>query len=194
MEEETLSIIQWNCRSIKKNVDRNEELKNLLHTRRPHVCCISETWLDEQVITPNFKGYSITYRKDRLNREGGGLIMLIRDDVKTKNIRLNIDQDNKIEAQAIKLMLKHEKIKLLHLYNPGEFPLDIEHFSKLIDQIGRKYITVGDMNGHHTLWDPHTVNNQCGNALSDYLLEKPSLVLATEPGLATHTNSTHNKK
>ena len=66
--------------------------------------------------------------------------------------------------------------------------MDIEHFSKLIEQIGRKYIAVGDMNGHHTLWDPHIVNNQCGNALSDYLLEQPSLVLATEPGLATHTN------
>ena len=103
----SLDIIQWNCRSIKKNVDRKEELKSLLRTRRPHICCISETWLDDQIRTPSIKGYSKVYRKDRPNKEGGGLMILTRDDTKSKHVNLNIDQDNKIEAQAIEIILKH---------------------------------------------------------------------------------------
>ena len=76
MPEEVIAIAQWNCRSIKKNYDRKDELKNLLNDKTPHICCVSETWFDENTVTPQFKGYTKIYRKDRQNGEGGGLITL----------------------------------------------------------------------------------------------------------------------
>ena len=143
MEEESLlSIIQWNCRSIKKNTDRKEELKDLLRKRKPHVCCVSETWFDDSVKTQNIAGYSKTYRKDRPNGGGGGLIMLVRDDIKTKNVNLNLHQRSIIEAHAIEVTVERNKIKLLHIYNP-ETSLDIRDFKNIVDQIGRNYIIVG---------------------------------------------------
>ena len=184
-----MDIVQWNCRSIKKNIDRRDELKNLLKDRTPHVCCVSETWLDENINTPVFKGYTKIYRKDRTDGEGGGIITLVRHDVKTAEVHLNTHQDSIIEAQAIEITLTQGKIKLLHVYNP-ESSLNIDHLSHLINQLGRKYLVVGDMNGHHTLWDPYIQNNnQCGNALSEYILDLPTIALVTEPGLATHTNN-----
>ena len=189
MEEKALNIIQWNCRSIKENVARRTELRILLQTRKPHICCISETWLSENIKTPNIKNYTRIFRKDRADREGGGLMTLIRDDIKATHVQINTNQNSNIEAQAVEIHLTHNKVKLLHVYNPDS-AMNIDNLNHLIEQMGSKYILVGDLNGHHTLWDPNILqNNPCGNALSEYLLDQPTIALATEPGLATHTNS-----
>ena len=114
--------------------------------------------------------------------------MLIRDDIKTQSINLNTHQHSIVESQAIEITIARNKIKLLHVYNP-ETNLDIRDFKRLVEQIGRSYIIVGDMNGHHSLWDPYIDrNNQCGATLADYMLEQPMLTLATPPGLPTFTN------
>ena len=137
---------------------------------------------------PIIAGYSKTYRKYRPNGGGGGLIMLIRDGIKTKNLNINIHQRSIVEAQAVEITIARNNIKLLHVYNP-ETTLDIRDFKLIAEQIGRKYLIVGDMNGHHSLWDPYIQsNNQCGNVLADFMLDQPTLALATPPGLPTFTN------
>ena len=166
-----------------------DKLKDLLNNKTPHICCVSETWFDRSIDTPKYKGYTKIYRKDRIGGDGGGIITFVRHDIKTSEIHLHIHQDSIIEAQVIEITLTQGKIKLLHIYNP-EPSLNIDHLSQLINQLGRKYLVVGDMNGHHTLWDPYIQsNNQCGNILSEYILDQPTIALATEPGLATHTNN-----
>ena len=103
MQEQSLNIIQWNCRSIKKKTARREELKKLPQSKHPHILCISETWLADNTRAPNFKGYTKTFRKDRPNRGGGGLITLVRDDIKADIIQINSRQNSEIEAQCIEI-------------------------------------------------------------------------------------------
>ena len=190
MAEETLNIIQWNCRSIKYNVPRKAELIDLISTQKPHVACINETWLTPDIATPIFDGYTKIFRKDRLNREGGGILTLVRDDVPAKEIPLHNTQGSVLEPHAVEITAAHEKIKLLNIYNP-QTSLNINHFSHLVDQLGRKFIIVGDMNAHHSQWDPHTPStNQCGNALAEYTLDEPRIAIATTPGLETYMNNT----
>ena len=193
MEEPVLNIVQWNCRSIKNNPARREELKKLTQLKQPHILCISETWLTEDIPTPKISGYTKTFRKDRPNRDGGGLIILAREDTKVDNFQINCRQNSKIEAQAIEITLKQDRIKLLHIYNP-EDTIVIDDLNHLAEQLGNKYIIVGDFNGHHTMWDPNiTRNNPCGTDLADYLLRKPEVALCTTPGLHTHTNNNGGK-
>ena len=188
MEEETLKVIQWNCKSIKKNPSRRAELSRLINYQRPHIMCISETWLDPSIKTPNFKGYSKILRKDRVSRDGGGLMMLIRDDLPTKEVPIINQQGSILEAQVVEVTLAREKISILHIYNPRT-NLVIDHFNHLVNKLGRKFLIVGDMNGHHTLWDPGITNNQCGIFLANYILDEPRLTVATTPGLKTFTNN-----
>ena len=158
MDETAVNIFQWNCRSIKENTARRAELKILAYVHKPHLLCISETWLAQGNPTPDLIKYPKIFRKDRQNREGGGLLTLVREDIIAKEIDINTRQNSIIEAQALEITLKYEKIKLLHIYNP-ETHININDFSYLVNQLGRKFVIVGDMNGHHTLWDPNIINN-----------------------------------
>ena len=191
MEDHTLKILQWNCRSIKENIDRRCELIGLIYSQQPHIACISETWLTEDIKLPKINGYATTIRKDRTNRGGGGMLMLIRDDVAITYTQIDIPQNCTIEAQVIEIKLSHEKVKLLHMYNPPP-NAEINNFEILTSQLGRKYIIVGDLNAHHTNWDPFTQNNTFGNLLSDYITDNNTMTVATTPGLPTYTSRTGN--
>ena len=41
----SLKIIQWNCKSVNAP-GRTQELKVLIYKEKPHIACISETWLN----------------------------------------------------------------------------------------------------------------------------------------------------
>lgn len=100
---------------------------------------------------------------------------------------------NIIEAQAIEITLGRDSVKILHVYNPVN-RIDIRHLDHLIQQLGRKFIIVGDLNGHHTLWDPDLRPdriNQCGRELAKYIIDHQNLALVTTPGLKTYTHTTH---
>ena len=169
----------------------------LAYTEKPHVLCISETWLKEDDNTINIMGFTPIDRQDRTDRErdkGGGLLTLIRDDVKAEKKALNMPQNSRLEAQLIEISVAHDKVSLLHIYNP-EQNININDLDMLVGQLTRKYIIVGDFNGHHQLWDSDVTRpNQCGRQLADYIVDHPDMALATTPGLITHTCSTppHN--
>ena len=187
-----LKIVQWNCRSI-GTPGRAVELDKSLDERKPHIACISETWLKETSKLMDFKGYKIR-RKDRPGgRDGGGLFFLIKDGVKFNDYRLTTIPNSIIEAQAIELLLTGERIIILHIYNPVT-TINTNHLDHLIQQLGRKFIVVGDFNGHHTIWDPDLPPNkinQCGRELSSFIIDHPNLALITTPGLKTYTHTTY---
>ena len=94
-------------------------------------------------------------------------------------------QNTRIEAQIIEVSLAHDKLSILHIYNPVP-TIDSNHLDMLIRQLGRKFIVIGDFNGHHHLWDPNVLTtNQCGRELADYIIDHPNIALATTPGLKT---------
>ena len=189
MAEQGLNIVQWNCRSIKQNIPRITELKHLIETQKPHVACLNETWLEKGIDTPKIQGYTRIFRKDRAGREGGGILTLIRDGVSVSSVPICNPRGSILEVQAVEITAAHEKLKLLNIYNP-QTRLNTDHYNHLVEQLGRKFIIVGDMNAHHTQWDPEIpTNNQCGNALADYILDEPRLAVATTPGLGTHMNN-----
>ena len=189
--QENLKIIQWNCKSVHAK-GRYSELRVLMYNQRPHIACISETWLHVNSKPVNIKGYK-TFRKDRIVNNSGGLMFLIREDVNFNQINVNTIFNSRIEAQAIEISLGRDLVQLLHIYNPVT-SINIEHLKHLIHQMGRKFILLGDFNGHHTLWDPDLrlgKINPCGRDLSNFISNEPDLALITTPGLKTYTHTTH---
>ena len=154
--------------------------------------CLSETWLKNDSHPVDFMNYN-QIRKDRQNRDGGGLLFLIRDKLQYKHIPLNLNPNSIMEADAIEITLAHDKVKILHIYNP-DANLNINEFDQLVNQMGRKFIVVGDLNAHHTIWDPNlhpSKINQGGRALANYLINHPGMSLITTPGLCTHSHITY---
>ena len=162
----------------------------MLYTKKPHILCLSETWLKPGKETPKIKGYKTSHRKDRENREHGGLLTYVRDDIKCEAKTINMPQNTHMEAQAFEIHLAHDKVSLLHVYIPPDSNINSNQLDFLVQQLRRKYLIVGDFNGHHHIWDPNTRNtNQHGRELADYIIDQPNIALATTPGLKTYTCS-----
>ena len=70
VNDKILKIMQWNCRSI-GTPGRAIELDKSLGEKKPHIACISETWLKVNSKLMKFRGYKIL-RKDRPGGGGGG--------------------------------------------------------------------------------------------------------------------------
>ena len=76
--------IYFNARSI---VNKLDELQLYIDKETADIIGITETWLNEEIsdVELNINDYTI-FRHDRLNKTGGGVILLIKKDIKV-NIR-----------------------------------------------------------------------------------------------------------
>ncbi len=73
MSTNQLKCLQWNARGLTKS--RLEEFRTLLNSHDPDIVFLSEThW--NQFFQVKFRNYS-TLKKDRNNRRGGGVALLI---------------------------------------------------------------------------------------------------------------------
>ena len=82
------------------------------------ILVITETKLDETYTNSQFKidGFSSPYRLDR-NREGGGIIVFIREDIPSKILTKHTLPED-IEAILIEINLRKNKFMLLATYHP----------------------------------------------------------------------------
>ena len=78
VNDENLTIMQWNSRSIK---NKFEEFVDAVSTTYPHIVAIQESHLKNKDKLPNIQNYNI-HRKDRPGDRGGGLILFVRKDIK----------------------------------------------------------------------------------------------------------------
>ncbi len=76
---EQLRVYYANARSLKNKLP---ELEILLRTREYDILAFSETWLDNTVPSALLSfGFYAVLRKDRLDRRGGGVLLLIRREI-----------------------------------------------------------------------------------------------------------------
>lgn len=94
-----LQIIFWNSRSLSNKLF---EFKKYIYTRKPHIVCIQESWLNDEYL-PSFINYR-GYFKNRVGR-AGGILILARNDLITEDINLQIFRNGKLEIQGIKIKI-----------------------------------------------------------------------------------------
>ena len=137
-------ILQWNCRGIRANY---KELLLLLNKYNPKVVCLQESFLKDknQLNIKCFQSYSHLYKDG--HGASGGVSILVRKDIPQQQINI----DSELQVIAVKTTL-HEQVNISSIYVPSHDPINDKKLDKLIEQIPKPYILLGDLNNHGTMW------------------------------------------
>ena len=97
MKLRNLKLISWNCNGFR---DRFDDLKQKFMQDNDIII------LQETKFTPDSnvrcKGFNI-FRKERLTGLGGGLMIMIREDIPTEVIKHTYHKENVLESLKIKI-------------------------------------------------------------------------------------------
>ena len=164
--------IQWNWRGLKTNIN---DLLLLITQECPSIICLQETFLIH-CDNINIRNYEMfNYTRDSGGRASGGVLVLIRKDIPHSKINITTN----IQAVAIKATL-HKAI-----YIPPSDDIDKNELKKLIDQLPRPFILLGDFNSHNTLWGCKDTNKK-GRMLEKVINENDTCLLNN--GAFTYVN------
>ena len=166
----TNNILQWNCRSIKANV---EELNVLVDKQKPVAVCLQETFLKDS------DGFTLKYHScyskncSDSDRASGGVAIIVNNRVPHHLIKL----ETILQAVAVNISL-NKTITLCSVYLPPSLPIDVKKLDHLVDQLPEPFILMGDFNSHHTLWGCIDTNDK-GRIIEDFVA-KHDLVLLND--------------
>ncbi|XP_076388962.1 exodeoxyribonuclease-like [Megachile rotundata] len=166
-----IKIISANVNSIVSN-ERRHNILELLKAECPDFLLLNESKLKPQ-LSLNCKKYTLL-RNDRVNSNGGGVAILIKQQIQHKII--DIPQEIKvIECLSIKIKLRNKKnIIVTAGYTPGsqadEFVGELAYLSKTLEwgNPNNFYILGGDLNAEHPAWNNSSFNSR-GRALNNWI-------------------------
>ena len=136
--------MKWNCRGLKANIN---ELILLITQECPSIICLQETFLKhcDNINIRNYEMFNYTHNSG--GRASGGVSVLTRKDIPYSKINITTN----IQAVAIKAKL-HKAVNICSIYIPPTDDIDKNELKKLIDQLPRPFILLGDFYSHNTLW------------------------------------------
>ena len=183
-----LKIVQWNCHSLSNKLSN---FKLNIYTSKPHVVCLSETWLSPNY-EPNVINYNAIYKHRGAPQPGGGLAVFVRSDITYLEQVLQPFPQGFLEVCAIKIYLKNNvPFSILNVYNPNE-NVSPQEFNHYFHQLEPSCLIVGDFNAHSPIWEPGKTSNHSGRSLENILLNNATLSLLTPPSLPTFFSTYHN--
>jgi hypothetical protein len=185
----TVHCVTFNARSI---CNKLSEL-HLLLSENPGLVCITETWLNPSItnnlLTDNFN-YSV-YRRDRPDRHGGGVCILINNDI-FDSCAVNIPASyNHLELIAVNILNLPYKCRLVAIYRQPTCDSDIsgclncQDISDCIDHLycnNTAMIICGDFNlpSYDTQSQSHN-DFSCSHILSEIFSNYAFTQYVTEP-------------
>ena len=90
-------------------------------------------------------------------------MILVTNDIPQHQILI----DTKLQAIAVKAML-HKPINICNIYIPPHNPISDTKINKLIEQIPKTYLLMGNLNSHSTVWRYQKTNKK-GKDLDSHL-------------------------
>lgn len=183
-----LNILTWNCRSL---YPRLSQFKIKLYTLKPHIACLCETWIKDKYL-PSFINYT-PFFLNRPNRQGGGLLILVRNDVPVKKKNVILFPLGKLEVQAVTIISSNNtSLDIFSVYNPNH-EICLVEYDHYLSQLQRSCILVGDFNAHNSLWNSSCCPNMSGRNLASALLNFPDICLLTPLNFPTYYNVANKK-
>ena len=184
-----LEIIQLNCKSLNTKLG---EAKLLIYANKPDIVALSETWMTNDKYKHRFINYTTEW-KDR-GALGGGLGLLIRWGIQYQRVDLTLYNDGNLEIQAIKILIKDRSdLIILHVYNPSK-SVAVNEFKHYIEQLGRKFIIIGDINAHSRLLDTRCVKSNVTGKSLEHILTDCNLCLITPQDFYTFISFSTEKR
>ena len=145
--KKNLKILFWNARSFNQ---RRTELLTKLHEY--DVCICVESWLTNKD-SVHFPGF-VTFRQDRQQSRGGGIIILIRKNLAFKRIENIVSPDSSVELCGIYLNNVKPALNLIICYRTPGLLLTQDQWDTILSNANLdNVILLGDFNAHNTLWN-----------------------------------------
>ena len=164
-----LNILQWNAEG---GYQKKICLIKTLHGDKKDVACIQETHLN-----PNHNMFSIReYQTLRMNREGrhkGGVLILVKNDITSKDFKINTGQRSEIHGTHI--TVGNTTVTIFNLYCPSDKDLALQTMNLPPENC----LTVGDFNSHSTSWG-YEERHRRGDEVEDWQV-KNNLLLLNDP-------------
>ena len=181
-----LKILYWNARSIKP---RKEELPKMLEKIDLFVCV--ESWLDSDE-NCNVSGFQ-TFRKDRTDSRGGGILILVRNNLAFHELRDFVCTEEDFEVTALRINNVQPTVDIFACYRPPHTTPTQKTWNEIFEKVKRSKsaILVGDFNAHHKTW-----NCEKNDTAGDRLLESlnNSNLILHNPNTKTYLQPRSNKK
>lgn len=140
-----VKILHINARSI-VSVDKRVQIRNLILENDPDFVSINETHLGE-FHNFNIGGY-FTIRDDRKDKNGGGVLLLIRCGIQFDRIKLN--KHSTFELAGIYTVISGIKIAIFSMYIPDNNRFSHRVFETINGYVNVPSIWLADFNFHHT--------------------------------------------
>ena len=164
-----------NMNSIKNKID---EWKISIQQHKPTFILLTETWLNDQVTDGliALQGYRI-FRKDRMNREGGGILIYVKESV--GEIQIHSSPEVKyqtpvpVESLWVKVVIQKTELLLGCIYRPDYVDQETNtEYIRIIEEAftkSCKTILFGDFNYREINWNSLRLSSS--NLLAEELLE-----------------------
>ena len=129
------SIIQWNCRGIRPNL---EELQLLIQNKNPMAICLQETKLNNKNCV-SIKNYSSYFKNLTSEVAHGGVMILVSNSTPHSEITLVTE----LQAVAVRIT-SHRPISLCSVYLPPNMPISLRDLENLVQQLPAPVLLLGD--------------------------------------------------
>ena len=139
-----MSILLWNCNSIR---NKTHLLESIIDTNQPHIICLTETHLHEEITDGEiFPPSYTTFRKDRNTHGGGVLIAIANNNEDIKLLRTHGTLSHTDEMMAIRLSMWGLEADIVCYYRPPTQSHVNGLKTYLEEEAGPNTIVCGDFN------------------------------------------------
>ena len=140
--EDSITVLQWNCRSIVPKID---SFKFLIHGLQCDAFALCETWLTTN-IDVSFHDFNII----RLNRDTPYGAVLLR--IRSSFYRINLPSMPGIEVVACEIKIKGKDLCIASVYIPPRASVGQRQLSDIIELLPEPRLVLGDFNSHGSAW------------------------------------------
>lgn len=174
-----MSVLQWNIRSIKSNIN---DLKGFIKLYSSEIVMLQETKLlpRETININTFRTFCRNITPSPGGIAHGGVAIMVKESLNPVEIQLQTS----LQAIAVKVILAKPTV-ICSFYVQEKDRVTKAQIQNLINQLGDHYILGGDMNGHNPLWG-HSDYNSLGTIIEDIVSDNDLHILNN--GEATYLN------
>ena len=154
-------------------------MKLLVNDENPAIILICETWLNDshEFKLENFK----VYRRDRIDGNGGGVLICVRDDIPSEGVDIHTVQ----EICFIRIKINSKIIKVGTAYRPPSQSIEntISFTNQMRDllQYTSNYVVLGDLNFPGINWSQGSTSNTGESYFYNILNELGATQMIDEP-------------
>ena len=149
------SEIKCVCLNARSIINKNTELNIMVDDIKPHIIGITESWANNDITNAELglEDY-VMYRKDRIGRRGGGVLLYIRNTIPAYEVQLHEEADCN-EAIWCNLVTGHTAVIIGVVYRcPNITKQNNEKIHNAINEVSKgDCIIMGDFNHGNIKWD-----------------------------------------